>query len=74
MTVNELITELQVLSAQGHGELDVTIYKLDDGHNVIKDSPFVMEGIKYESHYNSNPLSPRETCPFVELNLFGYSL
>ncbi len=26
MTVNELIAELQVLSAQGHGELDVAVY------------------------------------------------
>ena len=25
MTVNELIAELQVLSAQGHGELDVVV-------------------------------------------------
>ena len=27
MTVNELIAELQVLSAQGHGELDVVAYR-----------------------------------------------
>ena len=26
MTVNELIAQLQVLSAQGHGELDVAVY------------------------------------------------
>lgn len=30
MTVNELIAELQVLSAQGHGELDVVMTKTDD--------------------------------------------
>ena len=29
MTVNELIAELQVLAAQGYGELDVAIYKDD---------------------------------------------
>ena len=29
MTVNELIAELQVLAAQGHGELDVTRYNAD---------------------------------------------
>ena len=38
MTVNELIAELQVLAAQGHGELDVAIYEeeLDDWTTDIK--------------------------------------
>tara|TARA_R110002126_G_scaffold5021_7_gene26365 strand:+ start:2678 stop:2944 length:267 start_codon:yes stop_codon:yes gene_type:complete len=30
MTVNELIAELQVLSAQGHGELDVVATEVGD--------------------------------------------
>ena len=33
MTVNELIAELQVLSAQGHGEVDVCVQD-DDGDMV----------------------------------------
>jgi len=31
MTVNELIAELQILSAQGHGELDVARYSAEYG-------------------------------------------
>lgn len=31
MTVNELIAELQVLAAQGHGELDVARYSAEYG-------------------------------------------
>lgn len=31
MTVNELIAELQVLNAQGHGELDVARYSSEYG-------------------------------------------
>jgi hypothetical protein len=38
MTVNELIAQLQTLSAQGHGELDVVVYEegLDDWTTDIK--------------------------------------
>ena len=42
MTVNELIAELQVLAAQGHGELDIAIYKeeLSDWTTDIEPSCF----------------------------------
>jgi len=58
MTVNELIVELQVLSAQGHGELDVATYIPYDGGSDRWETDIVV-------FVNDNPLAITDSSLFV---------
>ena len=53
MVVNELIAELQVLSAQGHGELDVVITE-DDGCGLTWQTTNVKLHLVSKEHFESN--------------------
>lgn len=69
MTVNELIAELQILSAQGHGELEVTTYNYEDDSYGIAPEIQLLEGIKKPDYYGINPLAPEPMqTPFVALS------
>ena len=68
MTVNELIAELQVLAAQGHGELDVAVYDSEySEHNIDGIKPQVLQGFKLGDIYATDE-DPSETfVPFVSI-------
>ena len=68
MTVNELIAELQVLVAQGHGELDVTTYNHEDDSYDISLEIQLFEGTKKSGYYDI-PLAPKS----IQVSFVGLS-
>lgn len=68
MTVNELIAELQVLVAQGHGELDVAVHDNEDAQYNIATSVDKAKGINKIDYYVYNYLSSHKEQDFVVIS------
>lgn len=67
MTVNELIAELQVLAAEGHGELDViSSIAYESGHStnirVSHFAPTPTEDYNYAESYNKGTICVTQPC------------
>jgi|NOAtaT_6_FD_contig_21_6769206_length_438_multi_3_in_0_out_0_1 hypothetical protein len=66
MILNEVISQLQVLASQGHGELDVVVYEDENAdYNVDNVKPQLIVGLRKKK----NGITINGNAKFICLNI-----